>query len=691
LKFIIIFLVVLSLFPILSIGLPSAYCFVLDSGTKCIDANFTGQTGGNGSVDGNNYTSSISFGGNRLTLARVGMSSLTADISNNFILLDAGFNLTNYPGLSNKLTLACQNITGASSNLCTLTDTDTNETTRVNILIARVDSLNNSKLNTTDQRYNDTTYINVNYYNISDVDTLLLGTQSLYYRNITSTLSNHLIMSESLPTGSEHTKSLSSMVDGQGIVNFTSNISKTNIVRAGNLLFRIQAEKSSGTKDGSVYAVAYKRFEDNSETTLCTSANSPLLTSVRVNVALNCLVNDDTTINTSERLITRWFANVTGGGSAPTIAVTFDGGTGARTGLNIQFSDFSETDPVAVPLINSLYSSTECSGTDQVYNVTLTSSGVQILCSAQGSGSGMSSWIWSNGSTTHTVTNGLRINVTAGAGIYTQQTGGEIKVFSSVVDTNDTGLYYTKNEFNTQNSSYFNTFWKYSDAVVQNTSTWNSINLKLNIADAISTYVNRSQWTTIDSYPSGCSAGSYVSAIGDTLTCVSDQNNFTSSLSFGGALLTLGRTGLTSLTATIPNNAITLDASNITSGTFLSSRLAANTITIAGENVTSGTIAFVRLPSLANTHNHDGINITNKAAFNNAITLDGVNITSGTINVARLPGLNDQHTHAALNVTGNFNGISQTGNITKVGGDYRIGNSTQAWLVKNSSGTYILG
>jgi len=40
-----------------------------------------------------------------------------------------------------------------------------------------------------------------------------------------------------------------------------------------------------------------------------------------------------------------------------------------------------------------------------------------------------------------------------------------------------------------------------------------------NQAYASSTYVWASNWTTIDNYPSGCGAGQYVSAIGDTLTC----------------------------------------------------------------------------------------------------------------------------------------------------------------------------
>lgn len=63
--------------------------------------------------------------------------------------------------------------------------------------------------------------------------------------------------------------------------------------------------------------------------------------------------------------------------------------------------------------------------------------------------------------------------------------------------------------------------------VNSNTSTnarIDNLNLtKLNIADAITTYVNRSLWTTIDNYPSACTTGNLVLGIGDSLTCVPDE------------------------------------------------------------------------------------------------------------------------------------------------------------------------
>lgn len=66
-----------------------------------------------------------------------------------------------------------------------------------------------------------------------------------------------------------------------------------------------------------------------------------------------------------------------------------------------------------------------------------------------------------------------------------------------------------------------------TDQRYNDTTRINGVNTSTNIAglgfytqaNTISTFVNRSLWTTIDNYPSACSASNYVTQIGDTLTC----------------------------------------------------------------------------------------------------------------------------------------------------------------------------
>lgn len=67
-----------------------------------------------------NYTYNITY---NITNNITQQINYTVALTNNSIFLDAQYNLTNKQGLLNTHTLACQNITGATSNLCTLVDT----------------------------------------------------------------------------------------------------------------------------------------------------------------------------------------------------------------------------------------------------------------------------------------------------------------------------------------------------------------------------------------------------------------------------------------------------------------------------------------------------------------------------------------------------------------------------------------
>ena len=71
-------------------------------------------------------------------------------------------------------------------------------------------------------------------------------------------------------------------------------------------------------------------------------------------------------------------------------------------------------------------------------------------------------------------------------------------------------------------------------------------------------YVNRSVWTSIDNYPSGCAANNYVQSIGDTLTCVNVVNDTDTTYSAGNGI-SLGGTTFT----VAGNTALTQDADGL--------------------------------------------------------------------------------------------------------------------------------
>jgi hypothetical protein len=77
--------------------------------------------------------------------------------------------------------------------------------------------------------------------------------------------------------------------------------------------------------------------------------------------------------------------------------------------------------------------------------------------------------------------------------------------------------------------TYTNTTGVFSATAGYQIPTTATINSILSTTTASSTYVQRSNWATIDNYPTGCSAGQYVSTIGDTLTCSTPTGSGSSS------------------------------------------------------------------------------------------------------------------------------------------------------------------
>ena len=69
---------------------------------------------------------------------------------------------------------------------------------------------------------------------------------------------------------------------------------------------------------------------------------------------------------------------------------------------------------------------------------------------------------------------------------------------------------------------------------------------------AISTFVNRSKWTTIDNYPSDCGASNYVYGLGDTLSCRADvDTTYTADETYINLISTTFTQNETKLNATI--------------------------------------------------------------------------------------------------------------------------------------------
>lgn len=119
--------------------------------------------------------------------------------------------------------------------------------------------------------------------------------------------------------------------------------------------------------------------------------------------------------------------------------------------------------------------------------------------------------------------------------------------------------------------------------------------LDLNYADGV--YVKRNTWTSIDNYPTGCSAGQFISTIGDSLTCSTppDLNFNVSSVQFTGTTtktLNLEQIGIANRTATFTDltnsSADMINTINNTAGlyTFQGLNISTQNVNINAQNTT---------------------------------------------------------------------------------------------------------
>jgi len=91
----------------------------------------------------------------------------------------------------------------------------------------------------------------------------------------------------------------------------------------------ITLEKTSGTKTLRVYWKLIERKSDNSETVIATSSNSNEI-DTKANYLVPLQLDDDYIPDSGSRIVGKLYADVSGGGSAPTIKVYYQGNTSSR-------------------------------------------------------------------------------------------------------------------------------------------------------------------------------------------------------------------------------------------------------------------------------------------------------------------------------------------------------------------------
>lgn len=237
-----------------------------------------------------------------------------------------------------------------------------------------------------------------------------------------------------------------------------------------------------------------------------------------------------------------------------------------------------------------------CTGTDK-YSLTYPNG--TLGCTADSSSSYIDTWI----------------NTSVNSSIDIRMATNNISVLSYILVVNASnpgGAAYLDAWINTTTNTSIdqriltnnNTINNSIQLLVNNANTSMKSYIDLNNASLDDAYVNRSKWTSIDNYPAACSAGTFATTVGDTLTCATPlSDNF-------------------ALNTSVVN--ITTNFAGSVTGTYKTTRVGNNEVLINAANMTAGTVADARLPVSQSGKNFTtsvGIyGVTTKLCLNSACT-----------------------------------------------------------------------
>jgi len=145
----------------------------------------------------------------------------------------------------------------------------------------------------------------------------------------------YLQLTPTASVGVIQTISAAAVIDGQLLAVFATNVGVPNItfIPAGVITNNITAQKTAGTKDAQLYFEFYKRTSGGVETLLATSTNSSLILGASALYSADAPLPNPAALLASDLFVTKVYAKITGGGSAPDIDISVEGVTGSRTSV----------------------------------------------------------------------------------------------------------------------------------------------------------------------------------------------------------------------------------------------------------------------------------------------------------------------------------------------------------------------
>jgi len=175
------------------------------------------------------------------------------------------------------------------------------------------------------------------------VDMAVTSLGARYYMIDTSSgISDYKLTQLSPPSGSEQSVTKTGLTDDEYIAGWISPDTSLSKLLKGVYNWYIYAEKTGGTQTLRLYWQLVERKSDTTETVIATSAVSNEISTSKGSYIIPLTLSEDYTLADGSYVVGKLYADVSDGGSAPDVAIYFNGTSKSHWEIPINLEIFSD-------------------------------------------------------------------------------------------------------------------------------------------------------------------------------------------------------------------------------------------------------------------------------------------------------------------------------------------------------------
>jgi len=175
------------------------------------------------------------------------------------------------------------------------------------------------------------------------VDNAVASLGARYYMIDTSSgISDYKLTQLSPPSGSEQSVTKTGLTDDDYIAGWISPDTSMSKLIKGVYNWHVYAEKTGGTQTLRLYWQLVERKSDTTETVIATSAVSNEISTSKASYIISLILSEDYTLADGSYIVGKLYADVSDGGSAPDVAIYYDGDSKSHWAIPVNLEIFSD-------------------------------------------------------------------------------------------------------------------------------------------------------------------------------------------------------------------------------------------------------------------------------------------------------------------------------------------------------------